>query len=637
MSWIHVRIYRIIILTACSTLLFIRAERIGAQEVESETVYLPLIHTVSSRPFALSPYVGSNGTLPFTQVELHLRRRAAQHLEDVRNTEMAPGWEQAYLGEEVRQLYRPDVEGVAYYEFPVFASTEQEREPTPAGFIILSTGEHDVPVAHWSFSGQAPSQKLEQKAAERGVKEGLTFYKLDVLSYAVEDTKGQLVVSTKDLPAKIIGMDKSMLGAPEEPSASTWEPDASQDDTNVGKISGSMVDEGPQESPVTLESWQSWEELKQQYADSYNVLIEELRRDAITEWSIADTIASDGEVLVEGTTYPVALLSETEKIIVEGDGAKYVSATEINRKGLPPIFELKAVGADSTDHLPFKVMISYANGEIEQLHFLVVALANVQPKASSQVATATEAASSTSGPIGPWSSWSTWMAGAAQQQRLYDQIDSGDWPNWTNCYSGCGATAWAMLFGWADLRASEGDPYWGPRWGLYRQNGDKAPSPDEVAPETMTTGVRNMIWDIRSHIGTFCFAPTGAGPTLPGSMKKAAQYFVGRTGTRLKTQHSRFGISWASFRKATINHIIERKTPVVIGTGWLSHYPLAYGYRYRSRPVEICYTNGQRPWEQICTNTLAYHQEFMVNQGWGGNDNGWIRAKTWFVGEIFPN
>lgn len=636
MNSMYFRIYRIIVVTVCSALLLTPGGSLKAQELENETVYLPMIQTVPTASLVLGSSVGKKSTLPLDQVELSLRRRAAQHVEDVRNTDMAPGWERAYLGAEVRLLYRPDVEDVAYYEFPVFAPAMQ-GEPAPAGFIILSSGEHDIPVPHWSFNGEAPSQELEQEAAARDIHEDLTFYKLDVLSYAAEDAQGQLVVATKDLPPKVIGMDKSMLDAPEQPSESSWIPDESQSDVEAEKISGKMVYEGPQDTPVTLGSWESWEELKAQYSDSYGVFIEELRRDAVTDWSILETIGQDGEVLVEETTYTVTLLSETAKIVVSGDGAKYVSSEQINRAGLPAALQLTAVGADPTNHQPFNVEIIYVNGEVEQLHFLVVARDNVQPKVASQVETTSGVVASGSTPTGPWSSWSMSMAGAPYQQRLYNQIESGDWPNTSNCYSGCGATAWAMLFGWADLRASEGDPYWAPRWGLYRQNGGKHPTPNDVAPATMTSGAKNMIWEIRNHIGTFCSWFSEAAPTLPAGMSNAAKYFVGRTGTRLKTDFSRFGISWDSFRSKTANHIIERKTPVVIGTGWFSHYPLAYGYRYRTRPVEICYTDGQRPWEQICTNQLAYHREFMVNQGWGGEDNDWIRAKTWFVGEIFPH
>lgn len=49
-----------------------------------------------------------------------LHRRAAQHLEETRISEMAPGWERAVLGEDVRVLYRPDdLQNPAYFEIPV--------------------------------------------------------------------------------------------------------------------------------------------------------------------------------------------------------------------------------------------------------------------------------------------------------------------------------------------------------------------------------------------------------------------------------------------------------------------------------------------------------------------------------------
>jgi hypothetical protein len=68
------------------------------------------------------------------------------------------------------------------------------------------------------------------------------------------------------------------------------------------------------------------------------------------------------------------------------------------------------------------------------------------------------------------------------------------------------------------------------------------------------------------------------------------------------------------------------RTPVVIGTGWLTHCPLAYGYQRRERWV----------YRSVLSDYKQYQLEFYVNQGWGGSSNGWIPAETWYAGPVRP-
>ena len=96
----------------------------------------------------------------------------------------------------------------------------------------------------------------------------------------------------------------------------------------------------------------------------------------------------------------------------------------------------------------------------------------------------------------------------------------------------------------------------------------------------------------------------------------------------LKSDYSVVGIPWYWLRESARNSIRDRHTPAIIGTGGLSHYPLAFGYAWRSRTVSACW---------ICWwDTTEYSRFFYVNQGWGGSGNGWVSASTWFVGEVYP-
>jgi hypothetical protein len=185
-----------------------------------------------------------------------------------------------------------------------------------------------------------------------------------------------------------------------------------------------------------------------------------------------------------------------------------------------------------------------------------------------------------------------------------------------------------MLFGWADKQAADGNAYWTPRWGLYREGGGTGA--DAVAPQFMgassSDGVRRITWEIRAYIDTKCIL--GNGPTFPWDMDEARQYFTNRTGTSLRTNYNVFGIHTSGLRERARNAIRDQGTPAIIGTGWLNHYPLAWGYAWRSRRVQACFIC---PWKKT-----EYSRFFYVNQGWGGSGDGWVSAGTWFAGRISP-
>lgn len=540
------------------------------------------------------------------EVPLSLRRKAAQQLEDLRFSNLAAGWEKAQIGEPVRPLYRPDVADVAYYEFPVTV------DGRPAGFITLSTEGHDFPVAHWNSEGETPTQQLEAQVA---TDEQLTFYKLDALTYVAENTRGELVASTDSRLIKVSGTSYAALDGSHELSETTWQPAPSSSDSSITpRSSGSLVTSGPQSSSLRLDEWASWADLKSGYRQSYGVLAESLRRNASTDWAIDREVAESGEGLVEGSTYSLALLSmDIPEISISGDGAPYVQTELVKREGLSPLFNITAIGSKADVGLPLDVDIRYTDGQSEVVKFFVVP-APVTTQAAGQPSL-----------MSAWSPWTYYWAGTDSDQRLYNQIAAHTGPNTSGCWSGCGATSWAMLFGWADYQASIGNGAWAGRWGIYRQNGGYGA--DAVAPKYMDTGIQNISWELRNRIGTFC--AFGSGATAPWDMGQASGYLSGRSGIGLTTHYNVFGFSEDRLRDYAINSIKYRRTPAIIGTGWLSHYPLAYGYAQQSRVVRKCFL-----WH--CWDEVEYNRWFYVNQGWGGSGNGWVPASTWFAGEINP-
>jgi len=212
-----------------------------------------------------------------------------------------------------------------------------------------------------------------------------------------------------------------------------------------------------------------------------------------------------------------------------------------------------------------------------------------------------------------------WAAGGGSDQPAYYQFD------YDGCAVGCGPVAWAMLFCWGDYQAAHGNAYWAPRNGLYRQNGGRGA--DAVAPLTQDTGVENAIKELHHEVGTFCLF--GSGATTPWDMPGAWNYLSGRTGTGARADWNSLGISNDGLRDRAIDSIANRHTPAVIGIGWLSHYPLAFGYAYQIRVVRHCFF--------FCWDDTVTDRWFYVNEGWGGGGSGdWVDASTWFTGQIFP-
>lgn len=212
-----------------------------------------------------------------------------------------------------------------------------------------------------------------------------------------------------------------------------------------------------------------------------------------------------------------------------------------------------------------------------------------------------------------------WAAGGHAAQTRYNQFDFG------GCAVGCGPVAWAMLFGWGDRQAEVGgNPYWAPRNGLYRRDGGRGAN--DLAPIDMNDGIRNVIRELHGEVGTFCMF--GSGATAPWDMPGAVGYLSGRTYTRLVAHWNSIGWHEDGLRNIAVASIRDRRTPAVIGTGWLSHYPLAYGYAWQERVVRHCFI-----W---CWDEVVCDRWFYVNQGWGGAGNDWVEAGTWFSGEIYP-
>ncbi|MCU0494387.1 MAG: hypothetical protein MUD01_22590, partial [Chloroflexaceae bacterium] len=208
-------------------------------------------------------------------------------------------------------------------------------------------------------------------------------------------------------------------------------------------------------------------------------------------------------------------------------------------------------------------------------------------------------------------------------QRLYRQLRANTPPNNNGCASGCGPTAWAMLYGWVDVQAQKPGSQWAGKQGIYQVNGGRGTGA-AVAPRTNDAGVANMTMEIRGYTGTFCAGSQG--PTLPWRMLDAWRYANGRAGMRFRTSWT---VPYIGNRADEArNAIVNRRSPAIIGTGFYAHYPMAYAYAERTRRVRRCFI--------FCWYDNVTDRALLANQGQGGGGNGWIGYDSWFVGEVFP-
>lgn len=520
-------------------------------------------------------------SVPLEQVPLPIRRQAMWQLEEVRGTDMAPGWENASLAKTVSLFYRPDIESVAYYEFAIAGSEH-------GGFMMVSAGQHDYPVPHWDFKGKPISEELKAKATASPAK----FFKLDALSYAAEDAAGEKVAQLGNALFKLSGLDPKTLDETPELGRAYTRSGTNLGDSEAASFEHELIREGKQSSDIRLEPWASWAQLKQEYAESYAVLIAALKREAATDWQILAEEAEYGEGLFVAEERSIGLLSALNDFRLRGPGAEFVRLRR--SESLPNSLELQ-VGAVK-EKLQFELDLAYQNGQNETLKFFITPTTLGEP---AELQTQ-----------GSWSAWTRyWATGKHDDQPLYFQYTFG------SCAIGCGPVAWSMLFAWGDYQAENGNSYWSARCGLFDGCGNEPPL------TTQTSDVTDMIEDIHVYVDTFCI--TGSGATYPWDMPDADQWFNGRTGTNLDAHWNSAGFAETRLREYARDSIRDRDTPAIIGTGWLSHYPMAYGYRYRSKSS----------WFGLGT---TYEREFYVNQGWGGVDNGWVSASTWFSGEIEP-
>lgn len=314
---------------------------------------------------------------------------------------MAAGAERAQLGAYAVPLFRPDLESVAYYEFEIdlqpdatqrvitpqmlargdFGKGGMEKPdltaqaaravgPVKRGFIVVSTGEHDSPIPHWSLDREPINRQLEVAAAEAGAKVA-RIYKLDALAYVGEDENGNLVARSGQFPSLAEGLPHDLRKYRGQIASAVAKPERDADDS-AKEIKHQVTTSAPVRAALEFREPQGWSQYKERYAEVVGPFLDELRRRAARVWESHKLLAEFGEGIIAGESHRVALLYPEATAELSGDGAVLVRLTLVERIGGPPALELHTSSAPLDRETGFELHIRYPGGLEETLRFFVV-------------------------------------------------------------------------------------------------------------------------------------------------------------------------------------------------------------------------------------------------------------------------
>jgi hypothetical protein len=342
-------------------------------------------------------------------VPIEWRRKAAQHLESVRGTPMAPpGSEAAEIVGDACPIYRPDIDAVAYWEFEVSVhggprggeilttsaalATQgladelegglREREDAAAadddgagpqeqgrGFVIVATGDHDFPIPHWSLQRPPVSRQLEREAGSGRI---ARVWKLDALAYVAEDERGEIVARCGQTPVPVEAAGGEGGQRAGQMGSLVATPDRSGADGDGKTTRHSVRRSGPKEPQVRLADPREWAQLKRRYADAFGPALAELRRRARGPWEVDEHARRHGEGVLVGEPFSIGLLHREAAVEVTGEGAALVDLQLEEKAGRGPRVRGKARPSPRGREVEFAVHIRYPGGEAETLRYFLV-------------------------------------------------------------------------------------------------------------------------------------------------------------------------------------------------------------------------------------------------------------------------
>jgi hypothetical protein len=306
-------------------------------------------------------------SIPLAELPNGIWRRVADHLENAREMTGGDG-RAARLGASAIPIYRPDQKDAAYFEIAVPVRARRSAKGPTSGFIMVATGPHDWPISHWSLASEPPSTTLTAMAKD-GRLDIERIYRVDALTY-IGESRGELVAQLGEMPLRIKWPVEDSTagrgGAFGAPSPET------SDDTPDAKRPKSTGYGAPDGAGVEIAAWDSWQQLKDGYAEAYAPLIAALAREVAPAWENHRLLSDFGEGIFSGSSVRVALLEDGASFDLSGDGAAAILIKELKRPEGAPAIELVA-GKTFQDHeLDVELTVSYPSGRKELLRYFVV-------------------------------------------------------------------------------------------------------------------------------------------------------------------------------------------------------------------------------------------------------------------------
>jgi hypothetical protein len=318
--------------------------------------------------------------VPLEKVPVGVWRQAARHLESIRAMPLGAGAGAATIAPEACPLYRPDVKGIAYWEFELVGLRRPRPQPGPkgaakdprvgtgTGFIVLAAGRHDVPVPHWSLDRNPPSRALEARLAKPGaVSPVARLYKLDALCYVAEAEGGKYLGHLGQFPplTQFPAAAQKLQSYPG--SARYAPPGASKNDARPPKLVATIGGRKPPNAKML--HWETWGKAKQGYTKAFQKQLQAQAARAAARWQLEDLLTKFGEGIHAGQTLVVPLL-KPGKAAIAGDGVKLVRMAPLDRQ--VPAVQLTALDSDTKGEVHFTLELSYVDGSTESLPYFVV-------------------------------------------------------------------------------------------------------------------------------------------------------------------------------------------------------------------------------------------------------------------------
>jgi len=500
-----------------------------------------------------------------------------------------PEWSSATVGPVAYPIYNPAFNGgtnPAYLEFKIiplpvsygtnssgFATSPPDGRPIELGWMIVSLTDNEGPILEFGTDSVGKVEKLRQRAGSSVVRA----FRYDEDFMAAEDLQGNLVASFGTTPFQPPSELLNYIGS-----------DFS------GEISNNIVVVTPPQPTLTSKPYASYAAYKADYVNGtiYSTLRGYRTTEAQMRWGFRQGLAP--QIIPVSLGDSTSILSGTSVARAELDNTLLATITvPTNGSGLS-VFGLsegvtlmRVFGAD----------LSSAN------YILAVANTNGGTNALPP------------GLSFSWGPWQIYYAGNPSDQRCYDQEY-----NLAGCcangWSGCGPTAWAMFYG-----------YWGVQ-GVPNLIGTGTP------PSFNNADVRACIQYEFSHIFTFCLN-NGQAATLPVTMWLGYQWAPARG--RGISGSLFWGIPYVSAgpRLLAINSIVNDHRPAIIGTGLFSHYPMAFGYAYRTLTATL--TWWWFGWHSSSW-VVSTDQSWITNDGQGSCTPVWVNtASCWYGTDLHCN